>query len=420
MDVINLLNWKTVTLMMAVLSVGDFLAGCSEAITNTSHLAATGLDSAGNANTWGNQKQSEKSEAAASIDETWFGYKHWLASCDNLRSCTAFGADMLGDNEWRDTRIIVRVTREGTASSMPELMILISDDDVDAPPAGTTAQILVDGPTEFKHNVRFSSDSEYDDVYVIARFSSSDARRIITAIAQGNSLTVNAPGKSPIILLLDGSLAVFRWMDKKQMRAGGVTALVDYGPALPQAIPPIPRVPIVKYYQLPPQNILLKTVPAIVLETKEAKACAEKAGPDYDLPEAELSAYIEAAMNELKQHSSVVARLTPDLLLVSMPCGSGAYNYKDRFFLVSESEVRGLGLDSESPEEADTLLNISFDPITAELNTFSKGSGVGDCGVFETFVWDGTTFQLTQVKEMPECIGIHPGLWHVTYRAVVK
>ena len=33
------------------------------------------------------------------------------------------------------------------------------------------------------------------------------------------------------------------------------------------------------------------------------------------------------------------------------------------------------------------------------------GRGVGDCGVHQDYVWDGTRFRLVQQEEMSECRG---------------
>lgn len=426
-------------LMSLGLIAGGSHSGCSAALANSWRLAASDSDSVGSAAGEVQQNQAEPSETSAPWEATWFEHEYWLASCDNWRTCTAIGTDGLGDDRWAEATAIARITRGGEASDMPELALLIAADAKDAPPAGTTCELRVDGPTKIKRSVTFSSDPEYEDFYVTARFSGREAKRIISALAQGNSLTVRPPlvlqltpqhpsasvrvnvdaenrvVAAPITFVLGGSSAVLRWVDDRQKRAGGVTALVARGPAPARAMPPVPRAPVVKRAHLPPQDTLPARVPPVVWESEGARECAE-ANLDEDLPEAELNASVEAY---LKEHARIEARLTPELLLVSVPCGAGAYNYWDLYLLVSDSGVRSAGVGSQE-EEPDRLVNSSFDPATAELHAFAKGRGLGDCGLSETYVWDGTAFRLTEAWSMPKCIGMHPSLWHLIYRAKVR
>jgi len=436
---ITLLKLARAALMSLALIAGGSNGGWSAALANPLRIAASDSDGAGNAAGEAQQSQPGPSDTLAFWEAAWFGHKHWLASCDNLRTCTVVGTDGPGDDGPGQATIIARITRGGGASDMPELTLLIAADAESAPPAGTAGELRVDGPTEIKRSVKFSSDPEYEDFYVTARFSGREARRIIRALAQGNSLTVRPPlvlqltpqqpsasvrvnvdaenkvVAAPITLSLGGSSAVLRWVDDRQKRAGGVTALVARGPASARAMPPVPEIPVVKRAQLPPQDNLPETVPTVLLESEGARECAD-VSLDHDLPEAELSAY---AGSYLKENALIEARLAPDLLLVSVYCGSGAYNESDRYFLVSESGVRGAGVGGEE-DELDTLVNSSFDPATAELSGFVKGRGQGDCGESETWVWDGTAFRLTEAWSMPACVGMHPGLWHLIYRAKVR
>jgi hypothetical protein len=426
-------------LMSLALVAGGSHSACSTALANPWRLAVSDSDHAGRAAGEAQPSQSGPSETLISWDATWFEDEYWLASCDNLRTCTAIGTDGLGNGQWGEATIVARITRGSGASDMPELVLLIQADAENAPPAGTAWELRVDGPIQIKRSVKFSSDPEYEDFYVTARFSGREARRIIMALARGNRLTVRPPlvlqltpqqrsasvrvnveaennvVAAPITLPLGGSSAVLRWVDDRQKRAGGVTALVARGPGPARAMPPVPRAPVVKRAQLPPQDNLPGTVPAVVSESVGARACAE-ATLDEDLPGAEPSADVEAY---LKENARIEARLAPDLLLVSVYCGSGAYNVSHRYFLVSESGVQGAGVGSEG-EEPDTLVNSSFDPASAELHAFAKGRGLGDCGLSETYVWDGTAFRLTEVWSMPKCIGMHPSLWHLIFRAKVR
>ncbi len=40
-----------------------------------------------------------------------------------------------------------------------------------------------------------------------------------------------------------------------------------------------------------------------------------------------------------------------------------------------------------------------------ELTSYARGRGLGDCGVMQVFVWDGTRLRLSEQSEMGECRG---------------
>jgi len=39
------------------------------------------------------------------------------------------------------------------------------------------------------------------------------------------------------------------------------------------------------------------------------------------------------------------------------------------------------------------------------LTGYAKGRGLGDCGLVQSLVWDGTRLRLTEQSEMRECRG---------------
>jgi hypothetical protein len=49
------------------------------------------------------------------------------------------------------------------------------------------------------------------------------------------------------------------------------------------------------------------------------------------------------------------------------------------------------------------LVNSGFGE--GRLTSYSKGRGIGDCGIAQDFVWDGTRFRLIEQSEMTECRG---------------
>jgi hypothetical protein len=51
------------------------------------------------------------------------------------------------------------------------------------------------------------------------------------------------------------------------------------------------------------------------------------------------------------------------------------------------------------------LINSEWDSKRRLLTSFSKGRGLGDCGLGQDFAWDGTRFRLVRQIEMGECRG---------------
>jgi hypothetical protein len=105
------------------------------------------------------------------------------------------------------------------------------------------------------------------------------------------------------------------------------------------------------------------------------------------------------------------------LVLASHPCGNGAYNFSYTAFVVDEAgRARPAAFDVGA--DADVLVNAGWDKAARRLTSFSKGRGLGDCGVGQSFAWDGTRFRLVHEEVMGECRGSMDYI--TTWRAVVR
>ena len=51
------------------------------------------------------------------------------------------------------------------------------------------------------------------------------------------------------------------------------------------------------------------------------------------------------------------------------------------------------------------LVNASWDAKTGQLMSYAKGRGLGDCGSSQSYVWDGSTFRLIEMRMMNQCRG---------------
>jgi hypothetical protein len=124
--------------------------------------------------------------------------------------------------------------------------------------------------------------------------------------------------------------------------------------------------------------------------------------------------------------------LSPTLVLYSYACPdmSGAYNMNGVFLIVSADNSKAVrSVDFSWPFELKDApqgqlrtiaTNASFDAKSMQLQTFSKGRGIGDCGASETWVFDGREFRLAELSVMSECMGVPPDDWPVVYRAEVS
>ena len=64
-----------------------------------------------------------------------------------------------------------------------------------------------------------------------------------------------------------------------------------------------------------------------------------------------------------------------------------------------------------------TLINARYDVRTRQLSALAKWHSMVDCGLDETWTWDGQAFRLVRRAIMPQCFNVSPDHWFVVYRA---
>jgi len=328
--------------------------------------------------------------AAPAAAET-AGFKDWRVACDNVQACMAIG---FSEGEYAIGPYLV-IRREPGPDGAIEAYIVLTSGDQD-PPKGAQVAITVTGAKP----KRFTGTSDDAADFPRIRFTDAQVPQLIAALKDGSGIRLEAGGRTLGTISLAGSSAALRWIDDRQGRAGGVTAMVATGrrPALavpaPKDLPVWRAGPRVDQEALPP-------FPAALAARPEVKACAEEQGdPDdgFGKPEA-------------------VARLSKDEYLWAIPCGRGAYNFSALYMIADRN---GGGLRSPGLGDDDMLVNGGFDPETRILAAFNKGRGPGDCGQEDEFVWDGRTFRQLRHAEMNDCRGVPSVDWLVTYRAQVR
>ncbi|VXC67741.1 DUF1176 domain-containing protein [Sphingomonas sp. AX6] len=293
-------------------------------------------------------------------------FRDWVVGCDNRLSCTAVA---LGPDDAEFPTLRVVVMRAG-GGALPRV-IVDSNDDIAAP-----VTITIDGKPVAKGG-------RNDDEGVI--FTGEEAGRLIEAIAQGKAGRIGH-GKTEDAIALNGAAAALRHMDEQQRLTGTTAALIARGKDRPTASPP--ALPVVA--RVRPSGRATRPTPAQVTAMRRAADCQIE--------------FLDEAQTRPEAHA-----LGGSATLILLPCGAGAYNFMSAVFVIGKDGVlrpatfdTSVGFDVEAGA-VPQLVNSGFGE--GRLTNYSKGRGIGDCGIGQDFVWDGQRFRLIEQSEMTECRG---------------
>lgn len=314
----------------------------------------------------------------ASAENAAFG--DWIAVCDNVRTCSAYGfADAASE-----PIAYMRIARTGAAAVAPTLSISASGE------GRATWRLEIDG-IPVVDQVQASAGP--DEVYQRAALSPAQAARLLKGLANGGILSIWRGRDIVAAISLKGSSAALRWVDDRQERAGGVTALVANGPK--RAVPATPPPP------------LIRAAPAV-----------SQAGLPKDLP-ASLKAPSESCDDDIDSlgFGPEVFRLGPGLLLWQTACSRGAYNVIYDLTLTDErgGNARAATIPYPGGETTGQLMNVEFEPASQTLSNFDKARGLGDCGALTSWVWTGEAFALKRSELMPDCRGVPLDDWPTAF-----
>jgi len=297
-------------------------------------------------------------------------FRDWVVGCDNGRACAAAGLMPEDDYE----AATAGITRGAEANAPADVWVNVVD--------GGPVAVVVDGR-------RFALRPGPD-----AGFRASDPAGFLAALTAGRkAVVVDSAGKPLGTLSTAGVAAALLYMDEKQGRLGNVTALVRKGPAPASAVPPPPALPVIA--AAPPSPRPPRRPTAAQVKAARGENACEKASDEQPAESWRLDS----------RHS---------LALVPAHCGSGAYNFLSVPLLLDESG-KATKLDIG---DSDGIWNGDWDPKARRLGTFSKGRGIGDCGVTQVYAWDGAAFRLVEQTEMRECRGSMDYI--TTWRARVR
>jgi hypothetical protein len=329
---------------------------------------------------------------AARADDPERTFQDWQVTCDNLRTCVAFGFSA----EDSENPSYLRIARGGGANAAASVSITTNIVASDNPGSGPWT-LLVDSRAVPGVTLQHAP----GDVGQRASLSPAQATALLAAIRNGRSLQVRAGATTVAEISLSGSAAALLNMDDRQRRVGTTTALIGPGPRPAAGILPVPAAPVVVRGRIPQQTAIPRRPPRSVLAQRHD--CDPAGG--------------------LEGREAQTWRLGPNLVLWSLPCTGGAYNVGDQYVLADNAgggarRVRfPLPPGSENPTE-ETPVNSEFNPANATIVDFAKARGLGDCGTSTSWTWDGSAFRLLRQTAMSQCRAVVDSDWPTTFVGV--
>jgi len=324
-------------------------------------------------------------------------FKAWMAACDNVAVCSAYGFQK---GEEFDFGGFVMIHRQaGPDAPLQVSLVLQPPVDDPAPEGETTVAAVLDGePLDGFGKLTARPD---DNGAWRVRLTPAQSQGFVDAVRNGDTLALTRGGDEVGAFSLAGITATLLWFDETQDRLGTTSAAIRKGPKTPAAAP---AAPIVVRGPATSQAGLPTAVPRSITQRSEIKDCDVDFGAASDL---------------------TIARLSPGTLLWAVPCSRGAYNTIFAMLLTDEKggQVRRAvfpNTPGAGEEQAGELMNISYDPETRTLSNFDKARGIGDCGAASDWVWTGKAFVLTSQVMMPDCRGVSLDDWPSVWKAQVK
>jgi len=294
-----------------------------------------------------------------------FMHKDWALQCDNTRTCRAVGyQDEAGDS----APVSIKLTRTAGPSTPVDVELrLESDAPIQAP-----LRLMVSKTTV----IGLAADST---------LTAAQARAVLPALLQGTQAQVRSTSNQTWTLSLVGLNAVLLKMDEVQGRIGTPGALIRPGTRPESAVlPPVPA----------PEVRAVKPVP-----TRPSDAALAR--PIFALVD---QAAVKDTCNQVDLAQLQVRRLTASKVLLSLPCGMGAYNSGALLWIANDRPPYAPSLQATDGE---------FDADTGSVQSAMKVRGLGDCWWTKTWQFDGLGFTLSSEAGDSMCRGFAGGAWQL-------
>jgi hypothetical protein len=299
-----------------------------------------------------------------------FQHKDWALQCDNTRTCRAVGYQAeASDSE----PVSILLVREAGPGAPVRVELQVSSEDA--------------SPTELTIAVgNVSLPGLRGDT---PQVPAGQVPRLLQALLQNEEATVSA-GKGRWTLSLAGATAVLLKMDEAQGRVGTPGALVRRGTRPESSVlPPLPA-PVVKG---------VKPQPTRKDDALLAKPLVEA------LDRASLDGQCNGGDDVFDASNVQVHRLTDRKVLLSVPCGMGAYNFSNLLWIAND----------RPPYQPEALQDVDgeFDPASGSVHSAMKGRGIGDCWWAREWQFDGQAFVRTRESGDSMCRGFAGGAWQL-------
>lgn len=221
---------------------------------------------------------------------------------------------------------------------------------------------------------------------------------LLNAMGSGKELTVRLPaanGSDPVAVPvpLPGLKSSLLWIDTRQDRTGSVSAMVSPGTDPAKDAPH--AIALMSPDQLPPE---------VAAVWSANRLCSE------------IDPTIFAGLNAVR------VPLAEGASLYIIPCGAPtAYNSPYVSVLSGKDgaarQVHVARMSEKGPIATDLIYNAKWIPADQQLVSYFKGSGVGECGLWNRWVWNGTGLVLLEEAARTTCDGTEPDLsnWSSTW-----
>ncbi|WP_422037403.1 DUF1176 domain-containing protein [Roseibium sp.] len=221
---------------------------------------------------------------------------------------------------------------------------------------------------------------------------------LLDAMQKGKVLTVHLPaGESTdptsVPVPLQGLKSSLLWLDNRQDRTGTEAAIVSPGTNPAKDAPH--ALPILSADQLPPE------VAAIWSANRLCSA---------------IDPTIFASLNAVR------VPLAESASLYIIPCGAPT-PYNSPYVAVlsgkdgAARQIHVARMSEKGPIASDLIYNARWVPADQQLVSYFKGSGVGECGLWNRWFWNGTGLVLMEEATRKTCDGTEPDLsnWSSTW-----
>ena len=184
-------------------------------------------------------------QAAPASAAEYKDFREWLAACDNLRNCSAYGFESVVTGS-----TYLRIERGGAPNAPVKITLAVfAEDDV-------TFTVRFNDPSlpGLPDNAIDRNEKRRRSLRRVVLTDTVSADTLIASIRKAEKIIVtrtDPPGKKapsdPLVseISMSGAVASLLWIDEQQKRLGTVTALTRKGDKPASAVPPPPKATVI-------------------------------------------------------------------------------------------------------------------------------------------------------------------------------